>query len=215
MRLDFGSSVRCSDAAFGELVDVVVDPISRRVTHVVVAPHRHREQARLVAIERVRPADDGLALDHSIADVEALESLRETAYVRTGEQVVADPDWDVGTEDVLAMPLYQEMDGMGTVVDLDPHVLLSYDRIPKSEVEIRRSSAVISTDGHHLGHVEGFLIGSGDTADILLERGHLWGRREVVIPASAVERVQNDSITLSLTKEEVAALDVRHVHRWF
>jgi hypothetical protein len=107
------------------------------------------------------------------------------------------------------------MDDMGTAVDPDPHVLLTYDRIPKHEVEIRRSSAVISTDGHHLGHVEGFLIGSGDTADIVLERGHLWGRREVVIPASAVERVRNDSITLSLSKEQVAALDVRHVHRWF
>ena len=104
---------------------------------------------------------------------------------------------------------------MGTAVDPDPHVLLTYDRIPKSEVEIRRSSAVISGDGHHLGHVEGFLIGSGETADIVLERGHLWGRREVVIPASAVERVQNDSITLSLSKDQVAALDVRHVHRWF
>ena len=170
MRLDFGSSVRCSDAAFGELVDVVVTR-SRAASPTSSSRRTHREQARLVAIERVRPADDGLALDHSIADVEALESLRETAYVRTGEQVVADPDWDVGTEDVLAVPLYQEMDGMGTVVDLDPHVLLSYDRIPKSEVEIRRSSAVISTDGHHLGHVEGFLIGSGDTADIVLERG--------------------------------------------
>ena len=215
MRLDFGSSVRCADAAFGELVDVIVDPISRRVTHVVVAPHHHRERARLVSIERVRPADDGLALDHTIAEVEALESLRETAYVRTGEQIAADPDWDVGTEDVLAVPLYQELDGMGTAIDPDPHVLLTYDRIPKSEVEIRRSSAVISTDGHHLGHVEGFLIGSGDAADIVLERGHLWGRREVVIPASSVERVQNDSITLSLSKEQVAALDVRHVHRWF
>ena len=46
---------------------------------------------------------------------------------------------------------------MGTAVDPDPHVMLAYDRIPKHEVEIRRSSAVISTDGHHLGHVEGFL----------------------------------------------------------
>jgi len=27
--------------------------------------------------------------------------------------------------------------------------------------------------------------------------------------------VQNDSITLSLTKDQVGELDVRHVHRWF
>jgi hypothetical protein len=93
--------------------------------------------------------------------------------------------------------------------------MISYDRIPKLEVEIRRSSAVISTDGHHLGHVEGFLIGSGEIADIVLERGHLWGRREIVIPAAAVERVENDAITLSLTKDQVGQLDVRRVHRWF
>ena len=92
---------------------------------------------------------------------------------------------------------------MGTVIDPDPHVMVNYDRIPKNEVEIRRSSAVFSTDGHHLGHVEGFLVGSGETADIVLERGHLWARREVVIPAAAVERVQNDSITLKLTKQQV------------
>src|SRR3954447_26831068 len=215
MRLDLGSSVRCTDAVFGELADVIVDPISRRVTHLVVAPHGHPDGARLVSIERARSADDGLALDHSVAEVGALEPLHESAYVRAGERIVADPDWDVGTEDVLALPLYQELDGMGTAIDPDPHVVVSYDRIPKNEVEIRRSSAVISTDGHHLGHVEGFLVGSGETADIVLERGHLWGRREIVIPAAAVERVQNDSITLSLTKEQVGELDVRHVHRWF
>src|SRR3954466_12211814 len=99
MRLDLGSSVRCSDAAFGELADVIVDPISRRVTHLVVEPQGHHERARLVPIERVRPAGEGLALDYSTAEVEALEPLHESAYLRAGEVVVTDPDWDIGTED--------------------------------------------------------------------------------------------------------------------
>jgi sporulation protein YlmC with PRC-barrel domain len=215
MRLDLGSSVHCTDAAFGELADVIVDPLSRRVTHLVVEPHGDHRRARVVPIDRARPAGDGLALDYSIADVESLEPLSESAYMRAGELVVADPDWDIGIQDVLALPVYQELNGMGTAIDPDPHVMVSYDRIPKHEVEVRRSSAVMSTDGHHLGHVEGFLVGSGETADIVLERGHLWGRREIVIPAAAVERVQNDSITLSLTKEQVGELDARHVHRWF
>jgi sporulation protein YlmC with PRC-barrel domain len=215
MRLDLGCSVACTDATYGELVDVIVDPISRRVTHLVVAPHRHHERARLVPIERAHAADDGLALDHSVAEVEALEVLHESAYLRAGEMVAADPDWDIGAQDVLALPVYQELDGMGTAIDPDPHVMVNYDRIPKHEVEIRRSSSVISTDGHHLGQVEGFLIGNGETADLLLARGHLWGRREVVIPAAAIERVRNDSVTLTLTKDEVGELDVRHVHRWF
>src|SRR5690348_10241018 len=108
MRLDLGCAVRCKDAPFGELADVIVDPISRRVTHVVVAPHGHHERARLVSIDGVRPVDGGLELDQTVAEVEALEALHESAYIRAGEQVVADPDWDVGTEDVLALPVYRE-----------------------------------------------------------------------------------------------------------
>ena len=214
MRLDLGCRVHCSDAAFGELADVIVDPISRRVTHLVVTSEADKG-ARLVPIDRASPGDDGLVLSYSTAEVAALESLEESAYLRVSDRIAEDPDWDVGTEDILALPVYQELDGMGTAIDPDPHVMVNYHRIPKHEVEIRRSSAVFSTDGHHLGHVEGFLIGQDEMADIVLERGHLWGRREIVIPSSAVERVKNDSITLSLTKDQVGRLDVRRVHRWF
>jgi sporulation protein YlmC with PRC-barrel domain len=215
MRLDLGCSVRCADTAYGELADVIVDPLTRRVTHVVVASHGDQERARLVPIDRVSAADDGLLLRDTAAAIEALEPMDESAFLRAGEHIADDPDWDIGTEDVLALPIYGAPDGLGTTVNPDPHVLVNYHRIPKHEVEIRRSSAVFSTDGHHLGHVEGFLIGDSEIADIVLERGHLWGRREIVIPASAVERVKNDSITLNLTKDQVGQLDAQRVHRWF
>ncbi len=45
MRLDLGSPVRCTDDAFGELADVVIDPETRRVTHLVVQPHQRDEQS--------------------------------------------------------------------------------------------------------------------------------------------------------------------------
>jgi sporulation protein YlmC with PRC-barrel domain len=215
MRLQLGGEVRCTDAPFGELADVVVDPVTRRVTHLVVQQHRHGDRAQLVPVERASAAGDGVALDLSVAEVEALESVRESAYMRVGEFPAADPDWEIGTQDVLALPVFQELDGMGTVIDPDPHVVVNYDRIPEHEVEIRRSSEVVSADGHHLGHVEGFLIGGGEAADIVLERGHLWGHREVVVPSSAVARVENDRVTLSLTKDAVGALEARRVHRWF
>ena len=141
--------------------------------------------------------------------------MHESAYLRVGEFPAADPDWEIGTEDVLALPVYQEMDGMGTVIDPDAHVIVNYDRIPKHEVEVRRSSSVVSEDGHHLGHVEGFLVGTGEIADIVLERGHLWGHREVVIPAAAIASVENDRVTLSLSKDAVGLLESRRVHRWF
>ncbi|HET6547395.1 MAG TPA: DUF2171 domain-containing protein, partial [Solirubrobacter sp.] len=89
------------------------------------------------------------------------------------------------------------------------------DRIPQHTGEIRRASAVTSCDGEHLGHVDGFLVSTDGTADIVLERGHLWHKREIVIPATAIARVEDDAVTLTLTKEQVGALATRRVHRWF
>ena len=39
MRLELGGSVRCEDDLLGELADVVIDPTTKRVTHLVVEPH--------------------------------------------------------------------------------------------------------------------------------------------------------------------------------
>ncbi len=35
----------------------------------------------------------------------------------------------------------------------------------------------------------------------MLEHGHLWGKREVVIPIGAVARVETDAVVLTLSKE--------------
>ena len=215
MRLVLGSPVRCVDSPFGELADVVIDPISRRVTHLVVQPEHRHEAARLVSIERAQSTADGIKLDLSAEELERLEPLREAAFLRLGEFPVADPDWEVGIPDMLALPLYPGADGMEATIDPNARVSWSYDRIPKGEIELRRSSAVTSADGHHLGHVDGFVVEDDVIVAVVLERGHLWGRREVVIPYGAVERAESDSIVLNLTKDAVGALEGRSVHRWF
>jgi sporulation protein YlmC with PRC-barrel domain len=215
MRLELGSAVRCSDAPFGELADVVVDPVRRRVTHLVVQPHRRPDGARLVPIERAR--DDGreIVLDCTAAEIAGLPPVHESAYLRLGETPVTDPAWEVGVQDVLMMPRDQELAGLGATYDPDPRMVVNYDRVPRHTVEIRRASAVTSCDGEHVGHVDGVLVSSDGTADIVLERGHLWRKREIVIPAAAIAGVEDDAVRLTLTKEQVGALAARRTHRWF
>jgi hypothetical protein len=48
----------------------------------------------------------------------------------------------------------------------------------------------------------------------VLEHGHLWGKREVVIPIGAVARVGTDEVVLTLSKDEVGSLESHHVRRW-
>jgi sporulation protein YlmC with PRC-barrel domain len=219
VRLDLGSPVRCTDAAFGELADVVIDPTTRRVTHLVVQPDRPSEPARLVPVERARgseEADGTIVLVGSIAEIDQLESVRQAAYLRLGEFPVEDPEWEVGVEEMLALPYYQGLDAVGgQSIAYDDHVMWEYDRIPKGDVEIRRASPVTSSDGHHLGHVDGFVVdGEDHIGHLVLEHGHLWGKREVVIPIGAVARVETDAVVLNLSKDEVGALESRRVHRW-
>jgi uncharacterized protein YrrD len=73
----------------------------------------------------------------------------------------------------------------------------------------------MSSDEHYLGDVDGFLVDDADhITHFVLERGHLWGRREVTVPIGAVASVESDAVTLSLSKDEVGALPSHRVHRW-
>jgi sporulation protein YlmC with PRC-barrel domain len=218
MRLELGQPVRCNDGHFGELADVVIDPITRHVTHLVVAPHHQHMLARLVPIDLAEAATNGhaaVSLRCTLEHARELPSVQEFAYLRLGEFPANDPDWDVGVENVLALPYYGYAGFGEPTIEYDPHASMTYDRVPKGKVEIRRASEVLSTDGHRVGHVDGFLVdGDDQITHVVLERGHLWGRREVTIPIDAVSRVKTDYVALRLTKDEVAALPAVSVHRW-
>jgi sporulation protein YlmC with PRC-barrel domain len=216
MRLDLGTEVRCSDAELGELADIVIDPTTRQVTHLVVDPKHQYFTPRLVPIELVRSTEDvPIVLDCTLADVGELEHAEEIAYLRLGEFPVDDPRYDVQVTEMLALPYYEGLDmpsaGVTTYGD---GVDVRYQRVPKGEVEIRRKSPVLSSDGHRLGHVDGLVVEDGEVAHVVLEHGHLWGKREIAVPIGAVDRVDEEGVTLSISKDDVEHLDPVRLRRW-
>jgi sporulation protein YlmC with PRC-barrel domain len=206
VRLVLGSPASCTDGAFGELVEVVVDPLTRKVAHLVIEPHHRHWLARLVPIELAWAAGDGRAITLSctIAEARRLELVQHSAFLRLGDElVVDDPDWEVGMDGVLVMPYY----GSDASPSHDALETAVYDRIPKGEIEIRRSSRVTTADDVQVGHVEGFVVDAGEhITHVLLERGHLWGKRELTIPVGAVDEVGSEAIALRLTNDEVGRL---------
>jgi hypothetical protein len=223
IQLQLGKPVRCTDGVEFELSDVVIDPTTRRVTHLVVQPHDRHDLARIVPIALAEPAH---AQSHATLDlacgseeIEKLERVQRAAYLRLGQFPVEDPDYEVGIEETYALPYYGSFapggidSGLGPVA-YEENAPVIWDRIPKGEIELRRGSAVSSSDGRHLGHIEGFLVEGEQISHFVLEHGHLWGKREIVIPIAAADQIESDGVTLSMTKAEVEKLASRPVHRW-
>ena len=203
MNLALGSTVRCSDGAVRELADIVVDAPGRRVTHLVVQPKGQHDEARLVSLELAGEDDNGdVSLFCTAETLDGLERVREYAYLPAGQQPEEDAKWDVGVEDVLVVPSVEPMDMAEP--ELDPNVNLMYDRVPKGEVELRLTSSVYSADEHHLGSVNGVVVGEdGAITALTLQRGHLWWKREISVPVDAIASLENDVATLAVEKSEL------------
>ncbi|HEX6680402.1 MAG TPA: hypothetical protein VF063_07130 [Gaiellaceae bacterium] len=208
MRLELGRTVRLTDGAVQQLVDVVIDSSSKRVTHLVVQPRDHGEEARLVPVGLAEESGTGaeLTLRCSAQELEHFDLVHEFEVLHAGERPKEDPKWDVGVEDIVVTPSYAPTAFGEYGGALDSEVTVSYDRVPKGEIELRRASSVYSADGHHLGSVEGVDVSEGDRlAQLFLHRGHLWWKREVAVPADAISKFESDTVTLGLNKDELGS----------
>jgi sporulation protein YlmC with PRC-barrel domain len=140
MRLDLGDSIHGADGVWGELTDLVIDPTTRRVTHLVVAPQHRHDLARLVPVDKAHArssSDSQIVLDYTAAEISELEPVQKSAYLRLGEVPVEDPDWEVGVTDMLALPYYGSLasGGLGMPIEplgVDEHVTEIYDRSPRT-----------------------------------------------------------------------------------
>jgi sporulation protein YlmC with PRC-barrel domain len=83
---------------------------------------------------------------------------------------------------------------------------VTYDTVPLGEVSVQRGEHVHATDGE-IGKVQGLVIDPSNhhVTHVLLQEGHLWGKKEVAIPIRAITRV-DAGIQLTLTKQEVENL---------
>lgn len=201
-----GTEARCTDGVCGKVSRVVVDPVAEAVTHLVVEPEDRHGLARLVPLDLVDTTSGDIQLQSTLAAFAQLDPAEETQFV-PGSVGYA----DYGPEQVIAWPYYglNPVAGLPGGVDLgvagfSPTV--AYDRIPVGEVEVRRGDPVQATDGN-IGRIQGLVVDPDDhqVTHVLLQEGHLWGRKEVAIPIKAVSRV-GDTIQLSISKQDVQDL---------
>jgi hypothetical protein len=154
--------------------------------------------------------DDAIELRCDRERFGALDYARVTEFLPAG-----DDELGYGTDHTLWMP-YFPLGGMpagplpaagSLAVPADPGPrVISEDLVPVGDVQIRRGQPVHASDGD-IGKVRGLVVdpGSEHVTHVLLEEGHLWGKKTVAIPIGAVDSVK-EGIDLRLSKDEVRDL---------
>jgi hypothetical protein len=204
-----GASVSGTDGPCGHLVRVVADPVARAITHLVVDP-RHtlgHSHDRLVPVDLAEVTPDGIRIQCTKAEFENLDPAEETNFVAGGGQPGYQPD------QVLTLPyfglsgVWTDGQGWDEGGSHGSHrQTITYDSVPLGEVQIRRGDHVDATDGE-IGLVEGLVIDPANhqVTHVLLQEGHLFGRKEVSVPIGAVTGM-TIGIRLNLSRQQVEDL---------
>ena len=208
MPFRIGADARCTDGACGQVSRVIVNPVAREVTHLVVDPKHRHGPGRLVPVDLVDAATGQIRLRCTLAEFQALRPAEETESVPD-----LDPTGHPGyaPDQVNWLTWRHVARGPG---EPDAPQEVTVDSVPSGEVDVRRGLTVCATDGE-IGQVQGLVVepGGHHVTHVLLQEGHLRGRKEVAIPIGAVTKIGTLLIHLSLTKHQVEALppvDIDH-----
>ena len=199
-----GADASCSDGVCGKVSRVVVDPVGRVVTHLVVEPRHWPGPDRLVPINLVDAATPKeVRLRCTRAEFDQLRFPEDSDFApRTSlEQYSA-----YSAEQKLMWPYYSPIGGEGMPQTGEDEPTGTYGSLPPGEVGVRRNKRVYATDGE-IGRVEGLVIDpcNHHVSHVLLQEGHLFSRKEVAVPIGAVTGVE-DGVRLNITKQQVENL---------
>jgi hypothetical protein len=218
VQFTIGTDVSCSDGTCGEVTRVIVDPVAEAVTHLVVEPAHRRGLGRLVPLGLIDATAGQVRLRCTKAEFDKLEPAEETRFLPgTGGYAGYGPGqvgyWPYyGLGGGLGMADGGISEGLSGIGGGNISQIVTSDTVPQGEVDVRRGDPVEATDGD-IGRVQGLVIdgGSRHVTHVLLQEGHLWGRKEVAIPIGAVASTSN-GIRLRISKQEVQDLPPVDVH---
>lgn len=208
-----GSRVHCAGAASGEecgeVEYVVVDPVADKLTHLVIRPDDVGPggEARLVPIHIAAPGPDGVTLNCTRTRLNEFEAAEQSFFLPDGEPVGR----RARGERVLEWPFYgiapsPALLGVPPIPEPAPQIATT-EHIPAGEVSIRRGERVHARDGE-IGRVKGLIVvpPNSEVTHVLLDEGHLWGRKRVAIPVRDVTGIDDDGVSVRLTKDEIKDL---------
>lgn len=186
------AEVRCSDGPCGRSTGVIVDPTNEAITHVVVKEKRRRHAERLIPVDWV------------------VKTTHDEIYLGCTQHELAKEDLFV-EEDFVSVEILRYIGAAYMTYPFltteSRQVKVKHEHVPSGELAVRRGAHVAATDGP-VGRVDEFLVDprSDHITHLVLREAHLWGARDVSIPVSAIDHLEEETVYLKLDKRSIEAL---------
>ncbi len=205
IKIPINAAVECTDGKVGISTHVIIDPTSRKITHLVVgeeepiAPKNWLVPTNLVS----ETSRELIRLSLTKEELDKLEPFEGLHYIE-----VAQDEGDYPADAYYLSPFVSPLK--------TDYVPLVVERIPQGEIAINRGALIQATDGY-VGRLSEFLVDpeSGEITHLIRQEGHLWGKQEITIPVSVIDKTVENMIFLTLDKNEVAYLPTIPLRRHY
>lgn len=201
MEIPLKAEVYCAGGLCGHSVGIIFNPIDQSITHIVVQLKDVANTEVLVPVDKIQ---EGTALHmklrctrQELAALEPFVKIRfvsgDYAHFPTGYEPDETWLWPYTLADEEQFGHYE-----------------SFEAIPHSELAVHRGNQVMATDGP-VGTVKELIVTRDNhyLTHLVLREEEKWGENDVDIPVTAVERVENDVVYLTLDSKSVAQQQLR------
>ena len=208
MEIPLGAQVECTDGNFGRSVCLLINPLTDQVTHLVVKEDPSPNMEYIVPINLVTETKaDSIRLNCSKAEIMKMDPFLQMTVI---EQRAPVQSFGSGGG----------VSGIGSfylpyvTTDKTIDVAVEDQQIPSGELAVSRGTRVEATDGD-VGHVDEFVVNpeNGKITHLVLREGHLWGKKDVIIPVSEIGKTVDNTVFVRLYKKQIEALPTYKLNR--
>ena len=206
MEIPVQAQVECTNGLFGRSVYVLINPVTDKVTHLVVKEDVS-DTEYIVPVEVVTETiANTIRLNCTKAKLKKMRRFIKTTYI---EEKMPYISYGAGMYDMGAYYYTPYV-----TPDLTVQVPVEHQQIPSGELAVHRGTRVEATDGH-VGHVDEFVVNPKNShiTHLVMREGHLWGKKDVIIPLSAMGDTHNDTVFLKIDKKQIESLPTFPLHR--
>jgi sporulation protein YlmC with PRC-barrel domain len=199
MDIPIDAEVFCSDGLCGRSTCVILEPGTEEVTHLVVKEKDSPRKEILIPVTAVtETTPDSINLRYNRDQVAEQQPFVETDFVQV---------------DIPRLG--------GGVYFTEPYAhpkaelrRVEREAVPPGELALCPGAWVEATDGR-VGRVDEFLMNpqNDHITHLVLREGHLWGQRDVTIPVSEIERIEDNTVYLKIDTHEVESLPTVPLNR--